>query len=116
MPPSGTNVLDTTSTNTLANAQVLISGPHSVAACCLNADQASGSDFDISAPHPQPSPTPSPAATLSKTNAVPTPSATPAQTPTPSPTPGPAQNEPKRFEERYFRHFESWANFGISTF
>ncbi|PYS87322.1 MAG: hypothetical protein DMF62_12830 [Acidobacteria bacterium] len=93
----GANVLGTTSTNTLANAQVLI-GSSLTGGLLLNADQANGSDFDISPAWPDPTPTPTPIETPTPS---PTPSATPAQTPTPSPTPGPAQNESKRFEERY---------------
>lgn len=89
----GTNVIGTTSTNTSAEAQILI-GSSLTGGLLLNADQASGSDFEISEPQPEPTPTPSP-------------SATPVETPTPTPTPSATpdadldKKEPKHFEERY---------------
>ena len=82
----GSDVFGTTSTNTQAEAQILI-GSSLSGGLLLNSDQGAGSSFDISGSgDPGPTPTPSP-----------TPTATP--TPEPTPTSGPANNG--RFEERY---------------
>lgn len=91
-------VLNTTSTNTQAEAQILI-GSSLTGGLLLNSDQATGSDFEIAAaadpePTPTPSVTPSPSPTVE-----PTPDPTPAATPTPSPEP--SGNSGGRFEERY---------------
>ncbi|MEQ1764692.1 MAG: S8 family serine peptidase [Pyrinomonadaceae bacterium] len=63
----GSNVLNTTSTSTQAEAQILI-GSSLSGGLLLNSDQATGSDFDITGatqPTPTPSPSPSPSATPS---------------------------------------------------
>ncbi|PYS98304.1 MAG: hypothetical protein DMF63_16760 [Acidobacteria bacterium] len=85
----GSDVLGTTSTNTQAEAQILI-GSSLSGGLLLNSDNATGSDFDISRPLPDPTPTPEPTATP-----------TPDPTPTPGPTPEPTPDNQKHFEERY---------------
>jgi subtilisin family serine protease len=89
----GTNVLGTTSTNTQAEAQILI-GSSLSGGLLLNSDQAAGSDFDIEAepdPTPTPTPTPTPSATPTPTpTATPTPSPSPSPSPTATPTPSPS--------------------------
>ena len=86
----GSNVVGTRSTNTSAEAQILI-GSSLTGGLLLNSDQATGSDFEISRSQPEPTPTP-----------------TPLETPTPEPTPNvtpspvePASNSGGRFDERY---------------
>jgi len=82
----GGNVLGTTSTNTQAEAQVLI-GSSLSGGLLLNSDQAAGSNFEIAGTAaPTPTPTPEPTATP-----------TPSTTPTPAATPEPNG----RFDERY---------------
>jgi hypothetical protein len=85
----GAEVLGTTSTNTQAEAQLLI-GSSLSGGLLLNSDQGSGSSFEISEGTVEPTPTPTP---------DPTPTVTP--TPTPDPTPTPAPTSGGRFEERY---------------
>jgi serine protease AprX len=88
----GGDVLGTTSTNTQAEAQILI-GSSLSGGLLLNSDQGSGSGFDISASGgPDPTPTPSP---------TPTATPTPDPTPTPEPTPTSGSTNNGRFEERY---------------
>ena len=72
----GQNVLGTTSTNTQAEAQILI-GSSLSGGLLLNSDSGTGSSYDIAPAAPDPTPTPTP-------------------TPTPSPTPA-----PEDFKERY---------------
>jgi len=79
----GSNVLGTTSTNTQAEAQILI-GSSLSGGLLLNSDSGTGSSFDIAPSSPDPTPTP-------------TPNPTPTPTPTPSPTPSPSGD----FVERY---------------
>jgi hypothetical protein len=86
----GSNVLNTTSTGTLAEAQILI-GSSITGGLLLNSDQASGSDFFVGGPSTTPTPTPTPTVT-------PTPSPTVTPTATPTPTPLSATG---RFDERY---------------
>jgi len=86
----GSDVLGTTSTNTEAQAQILI-GSSLSGGLLLSSDLATGSSFDISGNGGDPTPTPSP---------DPTPTATPTPDPTPSPAPTTASNN-GRFEERY---------------
>ncbi|HET9714034.1 MAG TPA: S8 family serine peptidase [Pyrinomonadaceae bacterium] len=76
----GRDVLGTTSTNTQAEAQILI-GSSLSGGLLLNSDSGTGSSFDIAPGAPDPTPTP-----------------TPDPTPTPTPTPTPA---PDDFKERY---------------
>ena len=84
----GSNVLNTTSTNTQAEAQILV-GSSLTGGLLLNSDQATGSDFAISgAPDPQPTPSPSV-------------SPTPEPSPTVQPSPAPAEGNSGRFDERY---------------
>jgi hypothetical protein len=92
----GSNVLGTTSTNTRAQAQILI-GSSLAGGLLLNSDSATGSDFFVGG-NTNPTPTPTPTATP-----TPTPSPTPTITPTPSPTPAPSPNASAggRFDERY---------------
>ena len=78
----GGNVLGTTSTNTQAEAQILI-GSSLSGGLLLNADSGTGSSFDIAPATPEPTPTPTP---------------NPTPTPTPTPTPSPT---PDDFKERY---------------
>ncbi len=78
----GSNVLGTTSTNTQAEAQILI-GSSLSGGLLLNADSGTGSSFDVAPAAPDPTPTPTP---------------TPNPTPTPIPTPTPASDD---FKERY---------------
>jgi subtilisin family serine protease len=78
----GSNVLGTTSTNTLAEAQILI-GSSVTGGLLLSSDQASGSDFKIGGTNPGPTPTP---------------------IPSPTPTATPSSGDPNaggRFDERY---------------
>jgi hypothetical protein len=93
----GSNVLNTTSTNTQAEAQLLI-GSSLSGGLLLNSDQAAGSDFAIEeAAQPTPTPAPSPSPTVEPT---PSPAPEPTATPTPEPSPSPAPSgEP--FSERY---------------
>jgi Subtilisin-like serine proteases len=94
----GNSVLNTTSTGTLAEAQVLI-GSSVTGGLLLNSDQASGSDFFVGGPNPTPTPTPGPTATPTPTpTATPTPTMTPTPSPTPTPTPSGSGG---RFDERY---------------
>jgi hypothetical protein len=92
----GSNVLGTTSTNTQAEAQILI-GSSLTGGLLLNSDSGTGSSFNIAPgetnPTPTPTPTPDPTPTV-------TPTPTPTSTPTPEPTPttAPASG---RFDERY---------------
>ncbi|MFL6468706.1 MAG: S8 family serine peptidase [Pyrinomonadaceae bacterium] len=83
----GSNVLNTTSTNTSAEAQILI-GSSITGGLLLNADRANGSDFNVRGTGTSPTPTPTP---------EPTPEPTPVVTPTPTPAPAPTG----RFDERY---------------
>jgi hypothetical protein len=90
----GSNVLGTTSTNTQADAQILI-GSSLTGGLLLNADSGTGSSFDIASDSPDPTPTPTP---------NPTPTPTPTPTPSPAPTPGDGSNgkgKDDHFEERY---------------
>jgi hypothetical protein len=80
----GSNVLGTTSTNTQAEAQILI-GSSLSGGLLLNSDSGTGSSFDIAPGALDPTPTPTP---------NPTPTPTPNPTPTPTPT-------PDDFKERY---------------
>jgi hypothetical protein len=93
----GSSVLNTKSTNTQAEAQILI-GSSLTGGLLLNSDQAAGSDFAIEeATQPTPTPTPIPSQTVE-----PTPSPTPEPTATPTPEPSPStapSGEP--FSERY---------------
>lgn len=85
----GADVLGTTSTNTSAEAQILI-GTSATGGLLLNSDSANGSDFRVgggSTPEPTPTPTP---------EATPTP--TPQATPTPTPQPN---TDGAKFDERY---------------
>ena len=77
----GQNVLGTTSTNTQAQAQILI-GSSLTGGLLLNADSGTGSNFDVAPGTPNPTPTPTP---------------NPTPTPTPSPSPAGGGN----FQERY---------------
>jgi hypothetical protein len=88
----GSNVYGTTSMETEAEAQILI-GSSLSGGLLLNADNATGSDFQISG-DTQPTPTPTPTPTPS-----PSPTVTPTPTPTPAPTPAPETGG--RFDERY---------------
>lgn len=85
----GGNVLGTTSTNTQAEAQILI-GSSLSGGLLLNADSGTGSSFDVAPGTPDPTPTPTP-----------NPTPTPTPTPTPAPTPGGGNNGNGDFEERY---------------
>lgn len=109
----GSSVVGTKSTNTSAEAQILI-GSSVTGGLLLNSDQASGSDFELKAeqtePTPTPTPTPSPTATPIETptpTPTPSPTATPIATPTPTPTPEatstptPPGSSGGRFDERY---------------
>ena len=89
----GLNVLGTTSTNTQAEAQILI-GSSLTGGLLLNADSGTGSSFDVAPDEPDPTPTPTP---------NPTPTPTPTPTPSPAPTPGGGNNGNGHhdFEERY---------------
>ena len=85
----GANVLGTTSTNTQADAQILI-GSSLSGGLLLNADSGTGSSFDVGAGTPDPTPTPTP-----------NPTPTPTPTPSPEPTPGGGNNGNADFQERY---------------
>jgi hypothetical protein len=74
----GSDVLGTTSTNTQAEAQILI-GSSLSGGLLLNSDSGTGSNFDIAPNSPDPTPTPTP-------------------DPTPTPTPSPTSDD---FKERY---------------
>ncbi len=88
----GSNVLGTTSTNTQADAQILI-GSSLSGGLLLNSDSGTGSSFDVAPGSPDPTPTPTP---------NPTPTPTPTPSPAPSPTPDPGGNgEGDGFKERY---------------
>jgi subtilisin family serine protease len=76
----GSNVLGTTSTNTQAEAQILI-GSSLSGGLLLNSDSGTGSSFDVAPGSPDPTPTPTP-------NPTPTPTPNPSPTPSPTPTPG----------------------------
>jgi hypothetical protein len=89
----GSDVLGTTSTNTQAEAQILI-GSSLSGGLLLNSDQGTGSSFDISPSDGGPTPTPTPTAT-------PTPDPTPTPTPDPTPTPTTGTTNNARFDERY---------------
>lgn len=90
----GSNVFNTTSTNTQAEAQILI-GSSLSGGLLLNSDQATGSDFNISGnTTPSPTPTPTPTPTVD-----PSPSPSPSVEPSPEPTPD--QDAGGRFDERY---------------
>jgi subtilisin family serine protease len=91
----GSDVLGTTSTNTQADAQILI-GSSLSGGLLLNSDSGTGSSFDIAPGSPDPTPTPTP-------NPTPTPTPTPTPSPTPSPTPDPGggNGEDGDFQERY---------------
>ena len=80
----GSNVLGTTSTNTQAEAQILI-GSSLSGGLLLNADSGTGSSFDVAPDAPDPTPTPTP-----------NPTPTPTPTPTPSPAPNPGGGQWKR--------------------
>jgi subtilisin family serine protease len=93
----GRDVLGTTSTNTQAEAQILI-GSSLTGGLLLNSDQGTGSSFDISGgAEPTPTPTPTVTPTPEPTPTA-TPTPTPTATPTPESTPTPAGG---RFDERY---------------
>ena len=99
----GSNVIDTKSTNTSAEAQILI-GSSLTGGLLLNSDQASGSDFELKGGSTEPSPTPTPTATpVESPSPSPSPSATPVESPTPQPSPvdSPSNNAGGRFDERY---------------
>jgi subtilisin family serine protease len=81
----GRDVLGTTSTNTQAEAQILI-GSSVSGGLLLNSDSGTGSSFDVAPGEPDPTPTPNPTATPS---------------PTPTPTPSPAPTQGNDFKERY---------------
>ena len=87
----GSNVLGTTSTNTQAEAQILI-GSSLSGGLLLNSDNASGSSFNIAPGDSNPTPTPTP---------DPTPTASPTPDPTPTPQSTPAPTSGGRFDERY---------------
>ena len=87
----GTSVLGTRSTNTQAEAQILI-GSSVTGGLLLNSDSASGSDFEISNVATEPTPTPTPGPTA-------TPTPTPSTSPSPTPENGAAGGA--RFDERY---------------
>jgi serine protease AprX len=81
----GANVLGTTTTNTLAQAQILI-GTSATGGLLLSSDTATGSGFKVGeaiAPSPDPTPTPEP---------------TPVATPNPAPEQSPQAG---KFDERY---------------
>jgi subtilisin family serine protease len=92
----GSNVLGTTSTNTQADAQILI-GSSLTGGLLLNSDSGTGSNFDITPGQMNPTPTPTPTPTATPT---PDPTPTPTSTPTPEPTPTSAPTG-GRFDERY---------------
>jgi subtilisin family serine protease len=81
----GRDVLGTTSTNTQAEAQILI-GSSLSGGLLLNSDSGTGSSFDVAPATPDPTPTPTPS---------------PTPTPTPTPTPSPAPTPADDFKERY---------------
>jgi hypothetical protein len=83
----GANVLNTTSTNTQAEAQILI-GSSLSGGLLLNSDQGTGANFFVGSPvEPDPTPTPTPEPTATPTP-EPTATPTPQPTATPAPTPG----------------------------
>jgi serine protease AprX len=90
----GSDVLGTTSTNTQAEAQILI-GSSLSGGLLLNADSGTGSSFEVAPDAPDPTPTPTPTPN-------PTPTPTPTPTPSPAPTPGDGGNNGNgNFDERY---------------
>jgi hypothetical protein len=92
----GSDVLNTTSTNTQAESQILI-GSSVSGGLLLNSDQAAGSNFEIKSStdtEPTPTPSPSPSPTVS-------PSPSPSPTPDPTPSPDPIDASGGRFDERY---------------
>ena len=99
----GAEVLGTTSTNTQAQAQILI-GSSLSGGLLLSSDVATGSDFKVEGtgtPTPTPTPTPEPTPTPTP-DPTPTPTPEPSPTPTPNPTPQPTpQPESGKFDERY---------------
>ncbi|HET6890749.1 MAG TPA: S8 family serine peptidase [Pyrinomonadaceae bacterium] len=97
------NVLNTTSTNTSAQAQILI-GTSVSGGLLLNSDSASGADFRVGEdPEPTPTPTPEPTPTPTpEPTPTPTPEPTPTPTPEPTPTPTPtACPSEVKFKELY---------------
>jgi subtilisin family serine protease len=88
---AGSQVLNTSSTGTTAQAQILI-GSSLTGGGLLNSDQGTGSDFFVG-DEPDTTPTPEP-------TPVPTPAPTPEPTPQPTPTPAP-ESETENFTERY---------------
>lgn len=108
---AGSNVLNTTSTGSAAQSQILI-GSSLVGGAFLTADSASGSSFFVGetaeptptpTPTPDPTPTPTPDPTPTPTpdpTPTPTPDPTPTPTPDPTPTPGPT-GEAEKFTERF---------------
>src|SRR4029079_4140193 len=99
----GSNVVGTKSTNTSAEAQILI-GSSLSGGLLLNSDQATGSYFEIKAANTEPTPTPSPSPSPSASPVEsPSPSPSPAESPSPQPTPsvGASNNAGGRFDERY---------------
>ena len=86
----GHDVLGTTSTNTQAEAQILV-GSSLSGGLLLNSDSGTGSSFDVAPSAPDPTPTPTP-----------NPTPTPTPTPTPVPTPDDGNNgNGNDFKERY---------------
>ena len=81
----GSNVLGTTSTNTQADAQILI-GSSLTGGLLLNSDSGTGSNFNVAPGTSDPTPTPTP---------------NPTPTPTPTPDGGNNGNGPADFKERY---------------
>ena len=93
---AGNNVLNTTSTSTRADAQILI-GSSLTGGLLLNSDQATGSDFFVGGSNPTPTPTPT---------VTPTPSPSPTVTPAPTP-----DSSGGRFDERYSSTLNVGQNF-----
>lgn len=97
----GSNVLNTTSTGTTAQSQILI-GSSITGGGLLTADEAAGSDFFVGQnadPTPTPTPTPDPTPTPTpEPTPTPTPTPDPTPTPTPDPTPG---GGAQHFTERF---------------
>jgi len=113
----GGDVLGTTSTNTQAEAQILI-GSSLTGGLLLNSDSGTGSSFDISGGGTQSTPTPTPTPDPTPT-ATPTPDPTPTPTPTPNPTPTPGttgSNSGGRFDERYSGTIYPGQSAATSTF
>jgi serine protease AprX len=95
----GSDVVGTTSTNTSAEAQIMI-GSSLTGGLLLNSDQASGSDFELKSVNTEPTPTPTPSPTATPIE-TPTPSPTPTPEATPTPMSGGSNNGGGRFDERY---------------